>query len=139
MTNLLVCCLVVCAASEPAVKLVTVQTSLLRNKGPQRLALTMPDGTNVVIRRRNDVPGVGPAAAASSNGTATGQVTTWVGEVVQPRGARGPFSYAALTVAENGGLYGEIGYWDIKLNKKRAFQVNDEPSSIPSSCNAAVC
>jgi len=55
-------CRVVCAASAPAVKLVTVQTSLLRSKGPQRLALTMPDGTNVVIRRRNDVPGVSPAA-----------------------------------------------------------------------------
>jgi len=66
---------------------------------------------------------VGPAAAASSNGTAAGLVATWFGEVVQPRGARGPFSYAALTVAENGGLYGEIGYWDVQLRKKRAFQV----------------
>jgi len=57
-------------------------------------------------------------------------VTTWVGEVVQPRGARGPFSYAALTVAENGGLYGEIGYWDVKLNKKRSFQVDKTGLSL---------
>lgn len=102
-------------------KTVSIDTKLLSST-PARLSLALP-GANVVINRRRDVrspqSSAGPSSAAGS--TTDSPVTTWVGEVV---GARRATSSAVLIIAENGGVYGKITYFDRKTRTERTFTVS---------------
>jgi hypothetical protein len=96
-------------------------------QGPRRLKLNLPGGATVTAIRRADLsrlastvqvtPMTQRAMAASAEG---GAALLWVGEVST---ARRGLSSVVLVQSENGGLYGNIRYYDRRQGRIRTFKV----------------
>jgi hypothetical protein len=103
------------------VKTVSIDTKLLSGN-PARLSLAMPSETvslRRTVTRTNIASNQAPAGGAGSS-TTDNPVTVWVGEVL---GARRATSSAVLIIAESGGVYGRITYFDRKTRTERTFTV----------------